>query len=198
MKKPLIVIGCGGHAKSVIDVIESSGVWSIYGLIGLEHEVGSTVLGYPVIGDDSSLSHHRDFCNNAVIAVGQLPSCDLREQLVSSLSSYDYVFPSIISKSAYVSAHSTIGLGSVIMHGAIVNSGVSIGRHCIINTRAVVDHDCLIDDFCHVSTGALLNGHVSLGSRSFVGSGAMVRECLSLPPQVIIGASKRVMGWPLI
>jgi len=198
MTKPLLVVGCGGHAKSVVDVIESTGAWSIFGFIGLEHEVGTSVLGYPVLGDDSSLSTFRQFCDYAVVAVGQLPSSDIRQSLVKLLLLLGYELPSFVSSFAYVSSYATIGDGTVIMHGAIVNSAASIGRNCIINTRAVIDHDCTIGDFCHISTGVLLNGAVSIGSESFVGSGAMVREGLCLPSQVIIGASKRVMGWPLI
>ena len=33
---------------------------------------------------------------------------------------------------------------------------------------------------------------------SFIGSGAMIREELNLPPLTVIGAGKRVMGWPLL
>lgn len=198
MKKPLLIVGCGGHARSIVDVIESNGDWSIYGYVGLESEVGRKVLGYPVVGSDTSLSLLKQYCDHAVVAVGQLTSSALRQKLVLSLQKYDFCFPTIVSSFAHVSRHAKIGEGTTIMHGAIVNSSATIGRHCIINTRAVVDHDCRIDDFCHISTGVLLNGSVSIGSHSFVGSGAMVREGLSLPSQVIIGASQRVMGWPLI
>ena len=33
--KPLLLIGCGGHARSVIDLIETEGQWHIQGLVGL-------------------------------------------------------------------------------------------------------------------------------------------------------------------
>ena len=54
--KPLLLIGCGGHARSLIDLIETQGEWHIHGLIGLPEQVGSTVLSYPVIGTDDDLA----------------------------------------------------------------------------------------------------------------------------------------------
>ena len=42
--KPLLLIGCGGHARSLIELIESCSDWHVYGLIGLPHQVGSLVL----------------------------------------------------------------------------------------------------------------------------------------------------------
>ena len=41
-----------------------------------------------------------------------------------------------------------------------------------------------------------MNGGVRVGSGSFIGSGSMVREGLELPALTVIGAGKRVMGWP--
>ena len=54
----------------------------------------------------------------------------------------------------------------------------------------------MISDYCHISTGALVNGGVKIGTASFVGSGAVLREGIRLPPHTVIGAGKRVMGWP--
>ena len=54
-----------------------------------------------------------------------------------------------------------------------------------------------IGNHCHISTGVLLNGGVNIGSGSFIGSGAIIREQLALPPLTVVGAGKRVMGWPL-
>ena len=35
MSDPLLLIGCGGHARSLIDVVETSGRWHVLGLVGL-------------------------------------------------------------------------------------------------------------------------------------------------------------------
>ena len=175
--KLLLLVGCGGHARSLIDLIETQGEWQIHGLVGLAEQVGSTVLGYPVLGTDEDLPTLRSICPAALLAVGQLPDPAPR---------------------AVVSRHASLGEGSVIGHGAIVNAGATIGAHCIINTGALIEHDAQVGDHCHVSTGALVNGGVHLGNGCFIGSGAMLREGLQLPAGTVISAGKRVMGWPLL
>jgi len=196
--KSLLVIGCGGHAKSVIDIIESTKLWEISGLIGLQHEVGSSVLGYPIIGTDLDLPDLRRSVDSAVLALGQLPSPQSRQKIQQLLNQLDFDLPSLISPHAIVSMHSRLGEGSIIGHGAIVNANAQVGSYCTVNTRALVEHDARIGDHCHISTGALVNGNVVLGTGCFIGSGSMIREGLVLPPATVISAGKRVMGWPLL
>ena len=40
MKKQILLIGAGGHARSCIDVIERENKYKIYGLVGLKKEIG--------------------------------------------------------------------------------------------------------------------------------------------------------------
>ena len=196
--KSLLLIGCGGHARSLIDVIEADGQWLIHGLIGLSRHVGTTVHGYPVLGTDADLPDLYKDCPFAVLAVGQLPSAQPRRRLAGLLTQFGFSSPVFVSPHAVVSRHAKIGPGSVVGHGAIINAGASVGSHCIINTRSLIEHDADLGDYCHISTGALINGGVRVGSGSFIGSGAIIRECLQLPAGTIVSAGKRVMGWPLL
>ena len=194
---PLLLIGCGGHARSLIELIESTSKWQIHGLVGLPEEVGSCVLGYPVIGCDDNLPALRQKCSTAVLALGQLPDSAPRVRLAKYLQQLGFYLPVLISPYAVVSRHATIGLGTTVGHGAIVNAGAVVGSYCILNSRALLEHDVQVGNHCHISTGVLLNGGVSVGSGSFIGSGTMIREGLHFPPYTVIGAGKRVMGWPL-
>jgi len=196
--KPLLLLGCGGHARSLIDWIEAEGQWCIHGLVALPEEVGTNVLGYSVIGTDADLRSLRCTCPSAVLAVGQLPDPAPRERLASLLKQLEFHCPVVISPHAVVSRHAQLGEGTVVGHGAIVNAGAVVGAHCTLNTRALIEHDAQVDDHCHVSTGALVNGGVQLGTGCFIGSGAVLREGLQLPPGTVISAGKRVMGWPLL
>lgn len=195
--KPVLLIGCGGHARTLIDLIETSGQWRIYGLVGLPEQVGSQVLGYSVIGTDSQLRDLRQQCDSAVLAMGQLADPSPRQRLAALLVEREFQTPTLISPNAHVSRHAQIGNGSIVGHGVIVNAGAKVGSHCILNSRCLIEHDVLIGDHCHISTGALLNGGISVGKGSFVGSGAVLRESLVIPPGSVISAGKRVMGWPL-
>jgi sugar O-acyltransferase (sialic acid O-acetyltransferase NeuD family) len=195
--KPLLLIGCGGHARSLFDLIESIHQWQIHGLVGLPEQVGSSVLGYPVIGTDADLASLREACPAAVLAIGQLPDPAPRQRLAAQLEKLGFHCPVLISSHAVVSRHAQLGPGTTVGHGVIVNATAVVGAHCILNSGALIEHDVQIGDHCHISTGALVNGGVRVGSGSFIGSGAMIREGLQLPEQTVIGACKRVMGWPL-
>tara|TARA_Y100001968_G_C19450322_1_gene768095 strand:- start:5277 stop:5873 length:597 start_codon:yes stop_codon:yes gene_type:complete len=197
--KPLILIGNGGHAKSLIDVIESTGKYKIIGLIAKSSsEIKTTLLGYKIIGSDKDLANIRKYCENAIIAIGHLGNIKTRLEIIKKLSDFNYKFPSIISKHSIISSHATIGEGTAILHGAIINSGASVGSHCIINSNSLIEHDANIGIHTHISTGVLVNGDVTIGDGSFIGSGAIIREGLKLPSGCIISAGKRIMGWPLL
>jgi sugar O-acyltransferase (sialic acid O-acetyltransferase NeuD family) len=195
--KKILLIGCGGHAKSVIDVINSYNSISIFGLIGKKSELGKKILGYPVIGSDESLSELRKKVSKAFICVGKIGNDERREKIIKILEELEFEFPKIISRSAVVSKFSKVGDGTFVGHSSVVNIDSKIGKNCIVNTRAVVEHDCLIGDNCHISTGAIINGGVRIGKNSFIGSNSIIRESLSLPNNTIVSAGKRVMGWPL-
>ena len=195
--KKLLLIGCGGHARSLIELTESTADWQIHGLVGLPEQVGNSVLGYTVLCCDQDLPDVIDVCSAAVLAIGQLPDSGLRVRLAQYLDQLGFKFPVLISPHAVVSRHAQLGHGTVVGHGAIVNAGAVIGDHCIINSRALIEHDVQIGDHTHVSTGVLVNGGVSVGPGSFIGSGAMIRDGLTLPSSTVIGAGNRVMGWPL-
>ncbi len=197
MSEPVLLIGCGGHARSLIDVVESSGHWHVLGLVGLPEQVGQEVLGYPVIGSDEDLPSLRQLCINALMAVGQIGLSTHRQRLAAELERLEFGLPVVISGHAHVSRHAQLGAGTSVGHGVIVNAGVNVGNYSILNSNALIEHDVLIGDYCHISTGALINGGVKIGDGSFIGSGAVLRQGLNLPVQTVISAGKRVMGWPI-
>tara|TARA_A100001388_G_scaffold277523_1_gene269213 strand:- start:3727 stop:4329 length:603 start_codon:yes stop_codon:yes gene_type:complete len=194
----IIIIGCGGHATSIIDLVENSEGWIIKGFIAQDGELKRELLGYNVMGFESDLAHISKDYKNAVIGVGQIGSSNTRQIILKRLKPHNLLFPSIKSKFSYVSKHSQIGEGTTIGHGAIINSNVKIGNHCIINSASLIEHDSSIGDFCHISTGTILNGNVHIGKGSFIGSGAIIREGITIPENSIVSAGKRIMGWPPI
>lgn len=197
MRDPLLLIGCGGHARSLVDVVESSDRWEVFGLVGLPEQIGQQVLGYPILGSDHDLPFLRNKCSHAVLAVGQVGLSSKRAHLAQELSRLNFSLPVVTSSFAHISCHAQLGNGTTVGHGVIVNSGASVGEFCILNSNALIEHDAVIGNFCHVSTGVLVNGGVRIGDSSFVGSGAVLRDGLQLPSKTVISAGKRVMGWPI-
>jgi sugar O-acyltransferase (sialic acid O-acetyltransferase NeuD family) len=178
--KEIIILGAGGHCKSIIDVIELEAKYKIAGIVDNELDIGSKVLGYEVIGRDEDLKKFREKYKYAIIGVGQIKTPNIRIKLFELLKSLNYVLPIIISPRAYVSKYAFIDEGSVIMHDAFVNANAKIGKNCIINTKAIIEHDVTIEDNCHISTGAIINGGTIVRKNSFIGSNAMAKEYIEI------------------
>ena len=190
--KKIILIGGGGHCKSVIDVIEQEKKYKIHGIVDKPKFLGSKILGYKVIGSDSDYELLAKKYKNAIITIGQIKSPLLGIKLFNLASKAGFKFPSIISPRAYVSKHSSIGTGTIVMHNAVVNANVSIGDNCIINTKALIEHDCVISNNCHISTNAIINGSVKIKSKCFIGSNATVRDGITIKQNSFIKASSLV------
>ncbi len=174
--KEIILVGGGGHCKSVIDVIEQEAKYKIAGIIDKEELKGSTVLGYKIIGGDDDLVNLREKFPHAIVTVGHVKSNASRIKLFNLLKKLDFHMPSIISPFAYVSQHAFVDEESIIMHHALVNSDAKVGRNCIINSKALIEHDAIIEDNCHISTASVINGGVTVKANTFYGSNATSKE----------------------
>ena len=195
--KKILLIGCGGHAKSIIDILDTNSEWKLYGLIGLENEVGKKILDFPIIGNDNDLMELRKKFEYAFLSIGQIGLSKKRKMMTDYLEKLNYEFPILKSKFSIVSKYSSIDCGTLVGHNTIINSNTKIGKQCIINNKSLIEHDVVIENFCHISTGAIVNGGVSIGEGSFIGSGSIIREGIIIPPNTVISAGKRIMGWPV-
>ncbi len=189
----IIILGCGGHASSCIDVIEAEGKFKIKGLVDQKNQKKSEFMNYPIIGTDQELSEIKKKCDYAFIAIGQIKNSTIREEKFLELLSLGFKIPFIISPKAYVSTRSNIQDGTIIMHNAIVNANVRIGRNCIINSRSLIEHDVIVEDNCHISTGAILNGEVKVRQNTFIGSGSILKEKVSVGKNSVVGAGCTVL-----
>ncbi len=192
-QRPILLVGAGGHARSCIDVIEQEGSLTIVGLVGLPGEIGSSVLGYRVLGTDDDLySLARQF-ESGLVTAGQIKAPEIRIGLFDALKKAGASLPVIVSPRGYVSKHAQVGEGSIIMHGAIVNAGAIVGRNCIVNSLALIEHDAIVGDHCHVATNAAINGGVRIGEGTFIGSGSAVRQGVEIGERCVIGMGQRVI-----
>ena len=190
--KEIILIGGGGHCKSVIDVIEQESQFVIVGIVDKPELIGTDVLGYPVIGSDSDLESLAKIYTYALVTVGQIRSPEARIKLFDLAKKAGFSLPRIISSRAYASNHTVIGDGTVVMHDAFINAGVSIGDNCIINSKALIEHDCQVSNHCHISTNAVINGGVTIEEGCFIGSGATTNNSITIKKNSFIKAGSIV------
>jgi len=188
----LILIGGGGHAHSVIDVIESSHDFRIMGIADRKGKMGARVLNYIITATDDKLDALVNDNQYFLITVGQIETAEIRLRLDQELKHAGAKLAQVVSPLAKVSKYATVAEGTVVMHFALVNAGAQVGRNAIVNTQAAVEHDVIVGDFCHISTGAILNGGVKVGNQVFIGSHATVRQGISIADNVVIGAHSYV------
>ena len=194
MKEKIILIGGGGHCKSCIDVIEQEGRFEIAGIVERAELSGlPSVLGFPIVGEDDDLPDLRKRYDYALVTVGQIKTSRSRVRIYKMIKKLEFSLPKIVSPTAYVSPHASVGEGTIVMHHALVNAGAEIGANCIINTKALVEHDAIVEDHCHISTGAVINGGVRVGSGTFFGSNSVTKEYISIGTNSVIGCGAKVM-----
>lgn len=190
MTKNLILVGGGGHCKSVIEAAESAG-YNILGVLDTPENVGKQVLAYSVIGTDDDIPQYVDEAE-FVITVGFIKNPTTRIKLYNKVKEAGGKLATVIASTAHVSKYSTIGEGTVVMHQAFVNAGVHIGVNCIINTFSNIEHDAQIGDQCHISTGTMVNGDCKVGDRCFIGSQSVLSNGIAIGEDIIVGAASFV------
>lgn len=189
--KPLILIGGGGHCKSIIETAESAG-YDILGVLDFPEDLGKPILSAKVIGTDDDI---QSYVGKAefIISVGFIKSPTTRIRLYDTIKAVGGKLATIIASTAYVSKHTTIGEGTVVMHHTFVNADVKIAENVIINDFANIEHDAQIGAHTHISTGAMVNGAARIGKQCFIGSQAMISNGVHICDNVIVGAGAVVV-----
>lgn len=195
MEKPRIVLlGCGGHAKSVIDSIEAAGCYQIAGMVNRDSG-GFSYRGYSVIGCDDDLPQiFQSGTHRAFICVGFMGKSHLRQQLYRRLRDIGYTLPVIRDPTSIIASDAAIDEGTFVGKRAVVNANAVIGKNVILNTGALVEHDCRVGDYTHIAVSATLCGNVSVGENCFVGAGSVILQGIRLAEDGIIGAGSTIRG----
>lgn len=189
----IVILGNGGHAKSLMDAIERQRRYEIVGYVVNENDLELSGTKYPRLGGDAQLGQiYQDGITNAAIGVGYMGNSGLREKLWEQLKQIGFSLPVICDPSAVLAGDVRIGEGSFIGKGSIVNANAAVGKMCIINTGAIVEHDCEVEDFSHISVGCVLCGDVKVGAASFVGANATVIQGVRIGRNCTIGAGTTI------
>lgn len=177
------VIGAGGHAKVIVDILFESGI-QINGVWD-ENPEPKVFMGYAVSGNFEAFKKIKT--DKVIIAIG---SNLIRKRISDEISENTAV--AIHPKSA-ISKYSSIGIGTVIMPNATINAGSIIGAYGIVNTNSSVDHDCDLGDFVHISPQVALGGNVTVGEGTHIGIGASVIQGIKIGKWATIGAGSVVI-----
>jgi sugar O-acyltransferase (sialic acid O-acetyltransferase NeuD family) len=164
----IILIGAGGHARMIVDILKASGksvdvvfdplkpLW-----LNVEHRTDETT-----IDRDSSI----------VMGLGGTTPTRLKDRLTTlrGLIARGCEAPLVSHPSAIVSPSTKIGQGVQIAPGAIINAGATLEDGVIINTNAVVEHGAFIGAGSHLAPGAIVLAEAKIGSACMIGASAVI------------------------
>jgi sugar O-acyltransferase (sialic acid O-acetyltransferase NeuD family) len=168
-KTRLLIVGAGGHGRSVAEAAKMSGHFDVVGFLYDSLPVVDTTLGVPVLGPLASLSKHRAAAGQVIVAIGNNA---LRENLMHQLGATDWGFATVVHHRAIVAPSALLGAGSAVMAGDIVGTEARLGVGSIVNCGAVVDHHAIVEDYGHLGVNDSMAGGTLLGRGAWMQAGA--------------------------
>lgn len=192
MNRRIIVLGGGGHAKVLLDILLSNSI-TVLGIIDNNPDLsGSSLLGIPILGGDERLSDYAPESVRLVNGIGSVGPTYDRQKLYDQCKNLGFLFESIIHPSSIIARDVTLKEGVQVMAGSILQTGTSIGENTIINTKASVDHDCEIGNHVHLSPGVTLSGEVKIRDGTHIGTGANVVQGIRIGRGSFVGAGSLI------
>jgi sugar O-acyltransferase (sialic acid O-acetyltransferase NeuD family) len=186
----LVIYGGGGHAKSLIELIQSESKYKVVGILDDHLLINSLVLGVSVLGGSEMLLRLKtQGIGQVVNAVGGIGDITPRLRIYANIKAAGLQVPTVVHPRANVEKSAVLQDGQQIFFNAYVGSDVNVGFGCIINTGAIVSHDCVLGDFVNISPGAILAGAVQVGERSLIGMGVTINLGVKVGAGARIGNS---------
>lgn len=185
----VIVIGAGGHAKVVADILLQHGVTVTGYLDDNPTTWAETPLGLPVLGATGDFQRYSP--EGLVMGIG---SNKTRREVVERLGeAAERLWCNAVHPRATLAPSVRLGRGVVIAAGAVINPDTVILDHAIVNTSASVDHDCMVGRFAHLAPGTRLAGGVTVGEGALLGVGSLYIPNLTIGAWAVVGAGAAVV-----
>jgi UDP-perosamine 4-acetyltransferase len=186
----VVVLGAGGHAKVVIEILRAMGERVDLCIGGADSP--DVCAGVPVVrGDEHLHTLAARGYRRAFVAIG---ANAVRQRVGQQARDAGFTMIRAVSPLAAISPSARIGEGVAVMAGAVVNAEAVVGDFAILNTGATVDHDCRIGAAAHVGPQCALAGQVQVGEGSFLGIGCKVIPLVTIGRDVVVGAGSVVIA----
>ena len=192
--KPVIILGAGGHARVVRDMLETLGAATLGHIGPVQFAPGTYDQAAPYLGTDEVLLSRDPNAIALANGIGSTAPGGIRATVFEQYLKAGFTFPSLAHPRAIVSSRVTLHEGVQVMAGAIIQSGAVIGANTLINTGAIVDHDCRIGNHVHIAPGVTLSGDITIGNDVHLGTGTCVRNGVTIVDGCLIGVGAVVVG----
>jgi sugar O-acyltransferase (sialic acid O-acetyltransferase NeuD family) len=189
MPRSLIILGTGGSAYDVLDIVEAANAvrptWQVEGFLDDARPAGQRYLGLEVLGGlrDAARFEGRWFIN----VIGSDASYRRRPEILAATGLPAERFATLVHPGASVSSRARLGRDVYVNHGVSVAGNVDVGDHAALSPGAIVGHDSVIEEYTLVAPGAIVSGFVHLGRACYVGAGSVIRQRLRVGDGALVG-----------
>ena len=190
MNKPIIIIGNGGHASVLTEILLHQ-QRDILGYTAPSEETNS--YGVKYLGTDKIIGDYFPGEVELVLGLGTVNVSTIRYSIFENMKMQGYTFSNCIHPKAIISITAILAEGIQVMAGAIIQPHAKIGENTIINTGAIIEHDCLIGAHVHIAPGTTLSGEVIIGNESHIGTGSSIIQGVEIGKNTLIGAGSVVI-----
>jgi len=193
MLKPIVLIGGGGHASVITDILKQQHR-EIVAIISPD-DIGkrSVFDGIPQLYNDNDIDKFNPSEVLLVNCIGVLPGSLTKKKVNEQYLAKGYSFETIIADNAYVSPYAVLGPGVQILTGVIVHAGVFIDSHSVVNTGAVIEHDTHIGTYNFIAPRVVICGQCRIENDVFIGANATVIQNIIISDRNIITANSVVV-----
>lgn len=190
MSKPLILLGNGGHASVLTEILIANGN-KIIGYTAPIAEANHFGLAY--LGTDDVIAHYKPSEIELVLGLGMLAPFSVREKMFINFKEKGYSFKTVIDPSAILSPSIKLAEGVQIMAGVIIQTATVVADNTIVNTGAIIDHDGQIGAHVHIAPGTKISGAVQIGNSTQIGTGTTIIQGIQIGEGCLIGAGSVVV-----
>jgi sugar O-acyltransferase (sialic acid O-acetyltransferase NeuD family) len=198
--RPLVIVGAGGLAREVRDVLVArqaaalpgEWTWEFRGFVAedqLDVEQGDISSGR-WLGTPTEFLEMAAEPTGYVIGIG---SSRVRREIAARFDEAGHQAVSLVHPSATFGADVLIGPGSVVCSHASLTTHIRIGRHVLINLNATVGHDVVISDFVTVNPLVAISGAVTVESGVLLGTTSCILQGLTVGTDAVVGAGAVVI-----
>jgi sugar O-acyltransferase (sialic acid O-acetyltransferase NeuD family) len=189
MSRPLVILGTGGTAHDILDIVAAINVvektWEVVGFLDDFKPAGTSHLGLEVLGP---LHAAERYCGHAFAnAIGSEKSFRRLPEILISTGLTADEFATLIHPSASVSPRARLGRGVTVNYGVSVAGGVNIGDHVLLCPGCILGHDVTIEDYTVVAPGVIISGFVHVSRRCYLGAGSVIRQHLRIDEGSLVG-----------
>jgi sugar O-acyltransferase (sialic acid O-acetyltransferase NeuD family) len=183
----MIIIGAGGHAIEVLDIIKIKKNIVFFDSVSTDKK---KLFSYPIIHSKKEAVAYLAKDKRFILGLGNGLA---RYKMTDYFKEIGGVLTSIISNKSFIGSQKvSLGRGVNVMHHVFISSDVRIGEGVLVNASSNIHHGVVVEDFVEIAPQAVLLGSCSVGKFSMIGAGVVILPNVHVGENVLVGAGSVV------